>query len=1138
LFGRDVSQLAPLRRRSGTPADDPMALLDTAPRIYNIHPLLAGPITTWPDHLARIRAMGFDWIYVNSFFAPGASGSIYAVADPRELNPRVRGAEAGPAPGLVHRFADNAARVGLKVMTDLILPHAARDGRLAAEHPDWFRRGADGDLAAPILANPNDPSRPRHMADLVEIDFGRSDLRPALLAHFADLAQYWLSAGIAGFRCSAAYKVPADFWGELLHRLRVGHPDAVFLAAALGCPFERTRGLAGCGFDLIFDSSKWWDFRSRWYLDQYEELRRIAPTVAFPEDHNTPRLAVEAGVEEPEGITRLYRARYMATLGLGCGAMMPMGFEFGCREALDPVTTTPEGWERETRTPRVDLQDFIAAAHRLKAGTRVLNLPGPQRRVTAPNARIVGVLRFDHGSPASARGASILLINPDHSHGDGSPLGGLLTAAGGRFTDFRDNTPLVPPLHFDAAEPLSLDPLGVRLFLSEASVSAAQPPVRVEAKPTPELARARIAIERVAPQIDGGRFPVKRIVGDVLQVEADIFGDGHDQLGAAIRYRAAGDAAWSERPMAFVDNDRWGGSVPLVRNTSYRYTVRAWRDPFTTWRLELGKKHAAGQPITLELAEGIQLIAQAAGQADGSERAILRALCTELQGRRDDEGYLIARLLGEDVRAVMLRAGPRADERDYPIELEVVVDRTAAAFAAWYELFPRSHSDNPDRHGTFDDVIRKLPYVRGMGFDVLYFPPVHPIGRRNRKGRNNSLKAQPNDPGSPYAIGAEEGGHDALHPQLGTFEDFARLVEAAAEHGLELALDFAIQCSPDHPWIREHPEWFDWRADGTIRYAENPPKKYEDIVNVSFYREGAFPALWLALRDIVLFWVEKGVRVFRVDNPHTKPLPFWEWMIREVRTLYPDVIFLSEAFTRPKMMKRLAKLGFTQSYSYFTWRNTKAELTEYLTELTRDEPREHMRPNFFVNTPDINPKFLQTSGRPGFQIRAVLAATLSPLWGVYCGFELCEATPLPGKEEYLDSEKFEIKAWDWDRPGNIREVIRRLNQIRRENPALWHFANLEFLPSFDPNIIVYAKMTEAQDNAIVVAVNLDPHQPHGCNFEVPLWRFGLADHATITAEDLLSGMRFPWTGKIQHIWLDPAHNPFAIWRLIPPGLPA
>jgi starch synthase (maltosyl-transferring) len=430
-----------------------------------------------------------------------------------------------------------------------------------------------------------------------------------------------------------------------------------------------------------------------------------------------------------------------------------------------------------------------------------------------------------------------------------------------------------------------------------------------------------------------------------------------------------------------------------------------------------------------------------------------------------------------------------------------------------------------------------MPYARDMGFDVLYFPPIHPIGRKNRKGRNNSLTPGPDDPGSPYAIGSPEGGHTAIHPDLGTFDDFKRMVAAAHAHGLELALDFAIQCAPDHPWIQEHKGWFDWRPDGTIKYAENPPKKYQDIVNVHFYGD-ALPSLWYELRDVVLFWVGQGCKIFRVDNPHTKPLPFWEWMIREVQSRHPDTIFLAEAFTKPKMMKRLAKVGFTQSYSYFTWRNTKVELTEYLTELTADEPREHMRPNFFVNTPDINPPFLQTSGRPGFRIRAALAATLSPLWGVYSGFELCEATPIPGREEYLDSEKYEIKAWDWDRPGNIREDVTLLNRIRRENPALWRFTNLQFQAAWNDNVLVYSKISETLDNAVLVAVNLDPHQAQGCQFEVPLWRFGLDEHASIGVEDLLGGHRFTWTGKVQHVWLDPQHNPYAIWRLVPPGLPS
>jgi starch synthase (maltosyl-transferring) len=468
-------------------------------------------------------------------------------------------------------------------------------------------------------------------------------------------------------------------------------------------------------------------------------------------------------------------------------------------------------------------------------------------------------------------------------------------------------------------------------------------------------------------------------------------------------------------------------------------------------------------------------------------------------------------------------------------ELSVIADRFVAQYSAWYELFPRSQTGDPKRSGTFDDVIARLPYVRDLGFDVLYFPPIHPIGTTNRKGRNNSLAAAPDDPGSPYAIGAKEGGHTAIHPDLGSLEDFRRLVAAAHDHGLEIALDFAVQCSLDHPWIREHPEWFSWRADGSIKYAENPPKKYEDIVNVDFGGAG-LPELWFALRDVVLFWIDQGVKIFRVDNPHTKPFPFWEWMIGEVRSRYPDVIFLAEAFTRPKVMRKLAKLGFNQSYTYFTWRNTKRELTEYLVELSQGESREYYRPNFFVNTPDINPIPLQTGGRAAFQSRLVLAATLSSAYGIYSGYELCEAAPVPGREEYLNSEKYEIRVRNWRQPGNIVDFIATINRIRRANPALHDFRNLSFCNAWNDNVLVYAKMTATRDNVVLVAVNLDPRHAQACDFEVPLWDLDLPDHASVPIEDLLTGQRSVWQGKIQHVRLDPAVAPVALWRIEAPVL--
>ncbi len=628
---------------------------------------------------------------------------------------------------------------------------------------------------------------------------------------------------------------------------------------------------------------------------------------------------------------------------------------------------------------------------------------------------------------------------------------------------------------------------------------------------------------------------MKRAVGDVLTVEADIFCDGHDKIGAALIYRREDEDDWHETALRPLENDRWRGAFLLERNARYVYTIVAWRDLYASWCDEVAKKRNAGQAIALELKEGLRLVEKTIAEGDRDTQADQRALQQLLEALQQaaSDGAKLKLLTSPEAHELFARAGLRTHLTRYDKELAVWVDRRRAAFGAWYEMFPRSQSGDAGRHGTFDDVIARLPYVRDLGFDVLYFPPIHPIGHTNRKGRNNSLAPAADDPGSPYAIGSREGGHDSIHKELGTFADFERLLKAAKAQGLEIALDFAIQCSPDHPWIKEHPEWFDWRPDGTIKFAENPPKKYEDIVNVHFYRD-ALPSIWYALRDVVLFWAEKGVRIFRVDNPHTKPFPFWEWMIREVQGRYPDVIFLSEAFTRPKPMKRLAKLGFTQSYSYFTWRNTKQELTDYLTELTQSEMHEYLRPNFFVNTPDINPVYLQSSGRAGFQARLLLAASLAGNYGVYSGFELCEAQPIPGKEEYLNSEKYEIRAWDWDREGNIRADVTLINRLRRTHPALQQFTNLTFYNAWNDEILYYGKATPDQDDFVLFAVNLDPHNAQSAHFEVPLWEFGLPDDASIAVEDLISGKRFTWSGKVQHTLLDPKDRPYAIWRLFKP----
>jgi starch synthase (maltosyl-transferring) len=656
---------------------------------------------------------------------------------------------------------------------------------------------------------------------------------------------------------------------------------------------------------------------------------------------------------------------------------------------------------------------------------------------------------------------------------------------------------------------------------------------QAEARVNASLAAAapRIAIESVTPQVEGGRFAAKCLVGQALAVDAVIFTDGHDQIAAALLWRGAGDQQWRRVPLQALGNDRWRGWLVPEAPGRAEFVIEAWQDIYASYHYELKKKYAAGVPVALEVQEGEALVRRIGADAP----AQLAERFTGLFGRLADCETLdqrVAVLLDPLTGELM----GRAEHRPHLVRSGVFpldVDRKLAEFASWYELFPRSESGDPQRHGTFADVHKRLPDIAAMGFDVLYFPPIHPIGRTHRKGPNNSLKAGPDDPGSPYAIGSAEGGHDAVHPELGSLEDFRDLVQAARNHGLEVALDFAIQCSPDHPWLEQHPGWFSWRPDGTIRHAENPPKKYEDIVNVDFYAEAAVPELWMALLEVVQGWVEQGVTLFRVDNPHTKPMPFWEWLIAEVRRSHPEVIFLAEAFTRPAMMARLGKLGFAQSYTYFTWRNSKKELEEYFGELNQSPWRECYRPNFFVNTPDINPYFLHHSGRAGFLIRAALATMGSGLWGMYSGFELCESAPVPGKEEYLDSEKYQLRPRDYHAPGNIVGEITRLNQIRRDNRALHSHLGFQAYNAWNDNILFFGKRTAERDNFILVAVSLDPHNAQEAHFELPLWEFGLADDAALEGEDLMNGHRWTWHGKVQWMRIEPWHLPFGIWRVRP-----
>lgn len=637
----------------------------------------------------------------------------------------------------------------------------------------------------------------------------------------------------------------------------------------------------------------------------------------------------------------------------------------------------------------------------------------------------------------------------------------------------------------------------------------------------------RIAIEGTHPVLDGGLFAAKATAGQQVEVGCKVFADGHDKLAVRVRWRNERQDVWYSRVLEDQGNDGWLGHFPVPEAGRYRFCIEAWIDLFASFCYELEKKHLAAQPVSLELQEGRTLVQQAGERSEGALREQLLVLHQQLGGLLAAEQ--VALFLSADSARLMAEADLRpylSLSPEYPLDVE----RERAQFASWYELFPRSITDDPARHGTFDDVHSRLSMIHDMGFDVLYFPPIHPIGRRHRKGRNNALVAAPDDPGSPYAIGSEEGGHEAIHPQLGSREDFRRLVAAAADHGLEIALDFAIQCSQDHPWLTQHPGWFNWRPDGTIKYAENPPKKYQDIVNVDFYAADAIPSLWLELRDIVLGWVEEGVTIFRVDNPHTKPLPFWQWLIGDVRSRHPQVIFLAEAFTTPAMMARLGKIGYSQSYTYFTWRNTKSELASYFSELNQSPWRECFRPNFFVNTPDINPGFLHDSGRPGFLIRAALATMGSGLWGMYSGFELCESAPLPGKEEYLDSEKYEIRPRDFNAPGNIIAEIAQLNRIRRQNPALQSHLGLKLYNAWNDRILYFGKRSADGGNFVLVAVSLDPFNPQEAHFELPLWEMGLPDDAATQGEDLMNGHRWTWYGKVQFMRLEPA-QPFGIWRI-------
>jgi starch synthase (maltosyl-transferring) len=645
--------------------------------------------------------------------------------------------------------------------------------------------------------------------------------------------------------------------------------------------------------------------------------------------------------------------------------------------------------------------------------------------------------------------------------------------------------------------------------------------------------RQRVIIEHVTPQIECGKFPIKRVVGEKVTVRADVFGDGHDDVRAVLRYKPVQKDNWEEVPMTFLGNDRWEASFIPDTEGRYEYTILGWVDHFQTWQKGLKKKFEANQNVTVELLIGSQLMTEAAGSASGNSGKRLNDWAEQLKETSNGASATgVTQATSEEVTKLMNRFGKRDFASTYHKNLLVDVERRKALFSTWYEFFPRSASPEPGRHGTFKDCHRILPEIARMGFDIIYFPPIHPIGRTFRKGKNNSLTAQPGEPGSCWAIGSDEGGHKSIHPELGSMQDFQDLVWSAGELGIEIALDIALQCTPDHPYVKEHPQWFKWRPDGTVQYAENPPKKYQDILPINFETED-WQNLWQELKSIFTFWIDKGVKVFRVDNPHTKAFGFWEWCIGEIRATNPEVIFLSEAFTRPRVMERLAKIGFNQSYTYFTWRNEAWEIKQYMHELTQTEQREYFRPNFWPNTPDILPQYLQHGGEPAHIVRLIMAATLSSNYGLYGQvYENAINTPTyPGKEEYLDSEKYEIKYWDWFKYTKIKDVMTRINQIRRENPALQTTWHVHFADTDNQQLLCYAKMDQDGKNKLLIVLNLDHSHSQAGFVKVPVHWLGLESSYSYVVHDLLNGSRYTWRQEWNYVELHPNLMPAHVFRI-------
>ena len=1007
---------------------------------------------------------GFNHLCVGPIFDMGAGDDPLLIGDHSRAVASL--AHEGTPVVLVRALRQACEKAGIALFVDIVLDRVAAGGTSALALRGIYD-------ARPGL-NRLDPRVDRQVANSLML---RPDALEAAADWWAGKIAELVGAGAQGFRLLGLADLPAQALRRILDRAH-GKTACVFWGWTPGVPWSRHEELLGAGLSAVFASTSWWDGRASWYVEEIEMLGRIAPVLGV------------AG--EPFGVQAIAPAAPDRNLMVAAAT---------CDGILISQGTAATG---DTLRRALALADEMADKGRV----------GGLRPLTSPAEAVTVLLRTDSADARTASHGSIIAFNTDPFAPRDLPVDlAILPPQAGAALGVKDGgaTASLKPgdLRVLDVTPTPAVRNGKKSGKREAAAAAAKSPV---------------VIERVSPCVNAGEFAAKHVVGRPLVIEADIFADGHDLLGAEVIWWSADEDERRTAKLTHVANDRWRATITPDRIGRHYFSVEAWRDEYGSLAHGLEVKHRAGIDVAVELTEATLFLEELA------KAPKIKALLAEAKG--SDPAASVALLTSIDSRATVAAAAPRrfrADEGPFPVEIE----RPQAGFASWYELFPRSLTDDVRRHGTFDDVIAALPRVRAMGFDVLYFPPIHPIGRANRKGPNNTLTPGPDDVGSPYAIGGEDGGHDAIHAQLGTPEDFRRLVVAAREQGLEIALDFAIQCSPDHPWLREHPDWFKRRPDGTIKYAENPPKKYEDIVNVDFYAKGAVPSLWLALRDAVLHWVEEGVRIFRVDNPHTKPLPFWHWMIGDIRGRHPDVMFLSEAFTRPKMMYRLAKVGFSQSYTYFTWRNAKQEITDYLVELSTTEVANYFRPNFFVNTPDINPFFLHNSGRAGFLIRAALAATLSGLWGVYSGFELCEAAALPGREEYLDSEKYEIRPRDFNAPGNIVAEITMLNRLRKSHPALQSHLGVTFYNAGNDQVLVYGKRAPGAADMVLVAVSLDPHRVQETGFEIPLWEWKLPDDGVIDVEDLVRGDRFSWQGKNQYLRLDPTVLPFAIWRLSP-----